>query len=78
MTSFWEFAGRRDYRNWKTGLYFYQELPLSNPEPTGQQAAAVFLTAHATPLTRAEFAHGWDTARLESGAPQPNPLAGSR
>ena len=75
MTSFWEHAGRRDYHNWKAGLYFRQELPLSHPEPTGQQAAAIFLTAHATPLTRAEFAHGWDTARFESAVPVSTSLA---
>ena len=78
MTSFWEYAGRRDYRNWKTGLYFRKELPLSHPEPTGQQAAAIFLTVHATASTRAEFAHGWDAARIESAAPVPTPLAGVR
>ena len=78
MTSFWEAAGRRDYRNWKTGLYFQQQLPFRNPEPTGQQAAAIFLTAHATPLTRAEFAHGWDTARIENAAPVSIPLANVR
>lgn len=78
MISFWESAGRRDYRNWKTGLYFQQQLPLSDPEPTGQQAAAIFLTAHATPFTRAEFAHGWDAARIENVAPVPISLANVR
>ncbi len=77
MTSFWEHAGYRDYYNWKTGLYFQQELPLSYPEPTGQQAAAIFLTAHATAVTRAEFAHGWDTACIESAVSIPTPLAES-
>ncbi len=65
MTSFWEYAGYRDYLHWKTGLYFRKELPWSQPEPTGQQAVAVFLTSHATATTRAEFARGWDTARAD-------------